>query len=370
MSSLPCATKSDINNLQGIVSRFSSHPNQLLYKGKPLVSTFAGEACTYGGGLAAFWAEFKSSLNGNVHFVPSLFVDPGQLGTLSFLDGAFNAMEWWVADSVECGLLSTPNRAGDKLVDYRPFIFPWSCRQDIYCSRISLVLYGMRHYGPDTWNKNWIYRADDWLYARRWEDLVQMRDQVDIVEIITWNEIDYGESHYIGPITGAQPNSQAWVDGFDHQGWLELSTYYIEAFKTGIYPSITQDKVFLWARPHPRDATAPDHVPRPNNAQLTDDFFWAIVFAKEPCTAILYTPSPTTDPGAQPPEINYKEAMVTDVPSGVNKLRFPLQPTKTMAIRLEREGNTVLDYVAEGYFFNPSPQVYNFNAWVGWKSGQ
>jgi hypothetical protein len=29
---------------------------------------------------------------------------------------------------------------------------------------------------------------------------------------------DYGESHYIGPIEGAQPMSDAWVNGFDHQG--------------------------------------------------------------------------------------------------------------------------------------------------------
>jgi Glycosyl hydrolase family 71 len=43
-----------------------------------------------------------------------------------------------------------------------------------------------------------------------------MRDQVDIVQVVTWN--DYGESHYIGPIKGAQPNSQAWVDGMDHTG--------------------------------------------------------------------------------------------------------------------------------------------------------
>lgn len=40
----------------------------------------------------------------------------------------------------------------------------------------------------------------------------------DMVEIITWN--DYGESHYIGPIKGAQPMSNAWVDGFDHTGTL------------------------------------------------------------------------------------------------------------------------------------------------------
>lgn len=46
--------------------------------------------------------------------------------------------------------------------------------------------------------------------------MIAARDSVDIVEIVTWN--DYGESHYIGPIKGAQPNSQAWVDGYDHQG--------------------------------------------------------------------------------------------------------------------------------------------------------
>ena len=29
---------------------------------------------------------------------------------------------------------------------------------------------------------------------------------------------DYGESHYIGPIEGAQPMSESWVNGFSHQG--------------------------------------------------------------------------------------------------------------------------------------------------------
>ena len=38
----------------------------------------------------------------------------------------------------------------------------------------------------------------------------------DLVQIVTWN--DFSESHYIGPIHGDQPNSQQWVDGFDHSG--------------------------------------------------------------------------------------------------------------------------------------------------------
>lgn len=48
--------------------------------------------------------------------------------------------------------------------------------------------------------------------------MIGIRDQIDIAQILSWN--DYGESHYIGPIEGAQPNSQAWVDGFDHTGEL------------------------------------------------------------------------------------------------------------------------------------------------------
>lgn len=75
-----------------------------------------------------------------------------------------------------------------------------------------------QHYGPDTYNKIFIYRGDDWLFCQRWELLIQNRASVDIAQVLTWN--DYGESHYIGPIAGAQPKSEAWVDGFDHQGKL------------------------------------------------------------------------------------------------------------------------------------------------------
>ena len=75
-----------------------------------------------------------------------------------------------------------------------------------------------KHYGPQSWNKNWIYRADDWLWATRWEHLIQQRDKVTFAQVISWN--DYSESHYVGAIDGVQPNSQGWVNGFDHQGTL------------------------------------------------------------------------------------------------------------------------------------------------------
>jgi len=90
------------------------------------------------------------------------------------------------------------------------------------------------HYSPQTYNKNvsgrcyggnifnngfivqFIYLSDEHLYAKRWESIIASRDKFDLVEIVTWN--DYGESHYIGPIKGDQPNSQAWVNGLNHTG--------------------------------------------------------------------------------------------------------------------------------------------------------
>lgn len=96
--------------------------------------------------------------------------------------------------------------------------------------------------------------------------LIQNRTSVALAEVLTWN--DFGESHYVGPIEGIQPMSQGWVNGYDHTGWLDLMKYYIAAYKTGTYPTIAKDRVFLWGRLAPANATAPaDSVGKPTNWQ-------------------------------------------------------------------------------------------------------
>ncbi|TRM68947.1 glycosyl hydrolase family 71-domain-containing protein [Schizophyllum amplum] len=138
------------------------------------------------------------------------------------------------------------------------------------------------HYGPDSWNKNWIYRGDDWLYVRRWEQIMSMRAQVDIVQVIS-------RTTYIAPVSGAQPKSQAWVDGFPHDPWMALTAYFAHAFRDGCAPPILQGRIFPWARPHPRDASAEKAVPRPLNWELTDDKFWVVVLATAPAQVALST---------------------------------------------------------------------------------
>ena len=98
------------------------------------------------------------------------------------------------------------------------------------------------HYGPNSFNKNvgsmftvvlhegltpvqFVYYGDSHLYPSRWESVINDRNNVDLIELLTWN--DYGESHYIAPVKGDQPNSQAWVDGFAHDGMLTISLDHI-----------------------------------------------------------------------------------------------------------------------------------------------
>ncbi len=47
-----------------------------------------------------------------------------------------------------------------------------------------------------------------------------------------------------------------------------MTKYFATAYKTGSYPAITNDIVYVWARPHPKDANAPDSVGKPKNYEL------------------------------------------------------------------------------------------------------
>ncbi|KAF9477895.1 glycoside hydrolase family 71 protein [Pholiota conissans] len=349
MTSVPGNTTADVQLFRDYLTdnskstRMFRHP----WNNKVVVSTFSGENSTFGqGSMENGWAFLKSELNkiSPVFFIPSFFVSPARFPNITAMDGAFNWNgSWPVQLSASSPRSEIVNAALDSDTDY--------INNLIYGSRSFMAAVSpwfFTHYGPDTWNKNWIYRGDDWLFVRRWEQLIAMRDCIDMVQIISWN--DYGESHYIGPIEGAQPNSQAWVDGYPHVAWLYLNRYFMKAFQTGAYPTITKDQIFLWARPHPRDASSADSVPRPTNYQLADDTAWMVVFTTAEATIDAYT----TD-----------DSKVTfSVKAGMTKLSFPLQPNGGMKAVMIRNGAVVTECNPIAYRFESRPGVYNFNACV------
>ncbi|THV05334.1 hypothetical protein K435DRAFT_745710 [Dendrothele bispora CBS 962.96] len=261
------------------------------------------------------------------------------------------------------------------------------------------------HFGKDTFNKNFFYVADQHLYAKRWESLIsasadaqsQQQQQalrasnnadgsnvndtdtsgtsnattdsatggnifndVDIVEIISWN--DYGESHYVGPIKGAQPTgSEAWTNGMGHEAWLPLTAYYAAAFKTGSFPNVTKDsgaefgeKMFMWARPHPAQAEASqDGVGKVLGSELAEDSVWAITLLAEPAN--------TTTPSK-----SMSLRLKRSVSAGLSKLSVPISVPDSVSQQQGGRGVGVsLDAGKEGFVFVSNPEQFNFNAWVG-----
>ena len=46
-----------------------------------------------------------------------------------------------------------------------------------------------------------------------------------------------------------------------------MTKYYADAWRTGVYPTVTKDQIFLSARPHSRDLNVGDPIGKPNNWQ-------------------------------------------------------------------------------------------------------
>ncbi|KAK0221841.1 glycosyl hydrolase family 71-domain-containing protein [Armillaria fumosa] len=395
MTSLPCATADDAQSIRSWVKTYTTHSNQLMYDSRALVSTFSGESCTFGqSSVAEGWkSQFvqHSDLQGQIFFVPSFFVDPSTFSEYKdVMDGDYNWNSGWpvdlttsVADAILANASSSTSgsTANASLVvatvvsattDAESALsrFIGSTETDqqhleglaalsdglssrdesnselAYMAAVSPWFF--THYGPDSYNKNFVYLSDEHLYSRRWESLVASRDSISIVEINTWN--DYGESHYIGPIKGAQPNSEAWTNGMNHTAWLGLTAYYASAFKTGTYPTIEKDQIYMWSRPHPANAEAPDSVAQPTNYQLFQDYVWAVVLTTAPSSVTLST----SDSSSQ----------TFDVPAGLSKLSVPISPGDTMKGTIARDGQTVVELNADNFTFQGSPQTYNYNAFV------
>jgi len=337
MSSVPCASSQDAVTLRNYISAYSSHPNQFNYNGGMFVSTFAGENCLFGYTTPnEGWVNAIKTGLPAVYFVPAFFSSPDTFGTFTVMDGAFNWNSAWPNNSADIDFV--PDQSYLSVLGTRSYmagVSPWF----------------FTHYGATSFNKNFIYRADDWLLAQRWELLITNRAQIPFAEVITWN--DYGESHYIGPIEGSNPMQQDWVNGYDHLGWLDLTQYYLTAFKTGSYPPITNDRIFLWARLQPAGAAAAsDLVGQPGNWQWTQDYLWAVILLTAPSTVTLSC-------GSGP-----DSTLTSTLPSGLSKLKLPLTESCNANATIIRDNTAIISFTPPGFTFNTEPSMYNFNAFV------
>ncbi|KZP29409.1 glycoside hydrolase family 71 protein [Athelia psychrophila] len=217
---------------------------------------------------------------------------------------------------------------------------------------ISVSPWFFTHYGPSSYNKNWIFYAD-YQWNSRWEQVLQLAPQ--FVEIVTWN--DFSESHYIGPLhpsdtsvyAGGSAGAVQWVTGFPHDAWRDIAAPYIAAYKAGATsPTVTTEELVYYYRPNPKNAGCSDSVTQPTGYQDDGDSIFVIVMAKSAGTVVITSGSTSTS---------------ISVPAGITTVSAPMS-TGVQSFALTRSGATVLSGTSP-LQVTSSCSVYNFNAHSG-----
>ncbi|KAJ8462520.1 hypothetical protein ONZ51_g10849 [Trametes cubensis] len=241
-----CNDSSTADYIRNLTSTYMGRSSQLLINNKALVSTVSGGNCTLGAdtptkGWATQFAQHPDLLE-RIYFVPAFAIDPESFVNFSgVMNGDFNFNASWQMNltanatgySEDLGQLSGLGmtvQQQDALFGLLNYTFDSDERhiqglanathnnQSLYMTSVSPWFF--THFEPPL-DKNLIYDCDDHLFVRRWQNIIDHRDQVDIVQLLSWN--DYGESHYMGPIEGNIPQeAEAWTLGYDHQGTVRV----------------------------------------------------------------------------------------------------------------------------------------------------
>ncbi|KAK3392904.1 glycoside hydrolase family 71 protein [Podospora didyma] len=204
---------------------------------KPLVSTFEGPK------NADDWTELKASTN--CFFIPdwsSLGPAKAAAAAGGVVDGLFSFDAWPVGPTNKT---TTTDKEYQAALSGKAFMMPVS---PWFFTNL-----------PTTLSKNWMWHSDG-LWDTRWDQVMEV--QPDFVEILTWN--DYGESHYIKPITkkdeydGLLKTFGApldYVTNNPHQGWLKFLPFYIAQYKAGgKVPAVAKEEAVLYYRTAPATA--------------------------------------------------------------------------------------------------------------------
>lgn len=179
MSSFACNSAAQATSLAALVATYAQHTNQVEYQDKTLLSMFDGAYCTFGQPSAvAGWSFFRSQLaarNVSAYIMPSIFTGTNTFSSSqNWFDGHFSWDNSWPmaggdvnvnTDIAERRLLQGQGKG------YMPGVSP--------CF--------FTYYAPNSYNKNWIYRGDDWLLAERMEQIVKNRNLFAQAELISWN---------------------------------------------------------------------------------------------------------------------------------------------------------------------------------------
>ncbi|KAJ5184830.1 Glycoside hydrolase family 71 [Penicillium cf. griseofulvum] len=333
------------------IAQYAGHPAQLMVDGKVFVSSFIGDGVDVG--------AIRSAAGREIFFAPNF--QPGK-GDFKNIDGAFNWMGW---DSD--GNNKAPSGGHDVCVADGDKVYEDALQGKAYIAPISPWF--STHYGEEvSYPKNWVFPSD-LLWYERWKEILRLSPR--FVEIITWN--DYGESHYIGPLSSPHTDDGAskWAMDMPHNGWLDMAKPFIAAFKAESklpIRFIEEEKLVYWYRPTLKsvDCDATDTTMqgsannasgnffhgRPNGFDTMKDEVFIVTMLKFPATVQVKSGN-NTETFIAPPGV-----WSHSVPMGVGPQSFKV--TRAFRTVQALSGTSLRDVVD-----TCACPIYNFNAYVG-----
>lgn len=215
------------------IAQYASYSSQLTVDGKVFASSFAGDGVDV--------SAIRSAAGQDIFFAPNFHPSYGT--DMTVVDAAFNWMGW-----DNNGNNKAPSSGANVTVSDGDDQYIASVGSDKYMAPVSAWF--STHYGPEvSYSKNFVFPGD-LLWYNRWNEILTLKPR--FLEIITWN--DYGESHYIGPLSSKHydDGNSKWTNDMPHDGWLEMARPFIQAYKAGASSPdsyVTEDKLIYWYRP-------------------------------------------------------------------------------------------------------------------------
>ncbi|TGJ66007.1 hypothetical protein EYR41_009936 [Orbilia oligospora] len=331
------------------IKQYMNLPAQLYVENKVFVSSFAGD------GLDV--PALRANVGKEIFFAPNFHPEMGtNFGTI---DGALNWMAWPNNGNNKAPTVGrhVSVQEGDqayiRALAGKPYIAPVS--PWFFC-----------HFGPEVpYSKNWVFPSD-LLWYDRWVEILTLGPR--FIEVVTWN--DYGEAHYIGPLSSSHTDdgSSKYVNDLPHGGWMDMAKPFIAAYKAGatsVDSFIQDEQVVYWYRPTPRalncDATDTCMVTadnssgnyfmgRPNGWETMEDSVFVVSLLKSPATLIINSGNNQKVFNAPAGTSSYT------VPMGVGAQSF-LLARNNQVVFAGTSSKDIIDTCVCG--------IYNFNPYVG-----
>jgi glucan endo-1,3-alpha-glucosidase len=336
------------DDARAMVEQFASHPNQLRYDGRVVLSATDAPAD------AAGWSNLRAQLQGagtGVFLVPSIFPfaapppntevveqpTPAQAQDLfdrvhGFLDGYF-----YLGEAGTPGSIALVNQAFAALYAPTPQRFVAAITPSYWGALQASAHHRYFEFGGGAGAEaEWSGLIDT---ARR----APSTAPPPWVEITTWN--DFATDSYIAPT--AAPPTASGVPLQTHAGLAELYRYHIAWFKAGAPPAIRSDEVVFAYRTQPFGATATmdtaDLRPQAAGGVAASDTLAVTTLLTAPAELRVYTGT-----GAS--------AQSWTQPAGVSTVQVPFAPGP-QRVELWRGGAQLV--AADGAPIDAQPAHYN-----------